>query len=341
LRLWTEKNLANPAPQPCKERDIVAKRAPFTIGGTEVKAGRRAHVELPVSRLITGAQMSMPVTVFHGSSDGPTMWISAAIHGDELNGVEIVNQVLGDLDAKTISGTLLAVPVVNVHGFITGDRYLPDGRDLNRSFPGSAKGSLAARLANLFMTEIVNHCEVGIDLHTATDNRTNLPQIRADLDDPETKRLAEVFGAPLMMHSKDRSGSLRQSGTKAGSKVLLFEGGEALRFNNDVIAVGVAGVRSVLRHLGMADWDGPNAGPVLESRSSRWVRASRSGVVRLEVEIGDEVAHHQELGTIIDAFGKRLSTIRASRAGIVVGRTMYPLGNQGDALVHIANFEDA
>jgi len=294
LRLWTEKNLANPAPQPCKERDIVAKRAPFTIGGTEVRAGRRAHVELPVSRLITGAQMSMPVTVFHGSSDGPTMWISAAIHGDELNGVEIVNQVLGDLDAKTISGTLLAVPVVNVHGFITGDRYLPDGRDLNRSFPGSAKGSLAARLANLFMTEIVNHCEVGIDLHTATDNRTNLPQIRADLDDPETKRLAEVFGAPLMMHSKDRSGSLRQSGTKAGSKVLLFEGGEALRFNNDVIAVGVAGVRSVLRHLGMADWDGPNAGPVLESRSSRWVRASRSGVVRLQVEIGDEVAHRQE-----------------------------------------------
>jgi len=318
---------------------MVAKRAPFTIGGTEVNAGTRAHVELPVSRLITGAQMSMPVTVFHGRSDGPTVWISAAIHGDELNGVEIVNRVLADLNPKTIRGTLLAVPVVNVLGFISGDRYLPDRRDLNRSFPGSAKGSLAARTANLFMTEIVQHCSVGIDLHTASDNRTNLPQIRADLNDPDTKELAEVFGASVMMHSKERSGSLRFAGSKAGSIVLLFEAGEALRFNHDAIEVGVAGVRRVLRHLEMADWDGPAAGVIPESRTSSWVRASRSGVVRLDVEIGDVVTHRQVLGTIIDAFGKRLSTIRASRGGLVVGRTMIPLSNKGDALVHIATLE--
>jgi len=318
---------------------MVAKRAPFTIGGTEVNAGTRAHVELPVSRLITGAQMSMPVTVFHGRSDGPTVWISAAIHGDELNGVEIVNRVLADLNPKTIRGTLLAVPVVNVLGFISGDRYLPDRRDLNRSFPGSAKGSLAARTANLFMTEIVQHCSVGIDLHTASDNRTNLPQIRADLNDPDTKELAEVFGASVMMHSKERSGSLRFAGSKAGSIVLLFEAGEALRFNHEAIEVGVAGVRRVLRHLEMADWDGPAAGVIPESRTSSWVRASRSGVVRLDVEIGDVVTHRQVLGTIIDAFGKRLSTIRASRGGLVVGRTMIPLSNKGDALVHIATLE--
>lgn len=318
---------------------MVAKRAPFTIGGTEVNAGTRAHVELPVSRLITGAQMSMPVTVFHGRSDGPTVWISAAIHGDELNGVEIVNRVLADLNPKTIRGTLLAVPVVNVLGFISGDRYLPDRRDLNRSFPGSAKGSLAARTANLFMTEIVQHCSVGIDLHTASDNRTNLPQIRADLNDPDTKELAEVFGASVMMHSKERSGSLRFAGSKAGSIVLLFEAGEALRFNHEAIEVGVAGVRRVLRHLDMADWDGPAAGVIPESRTSSWVRASRSGVVRLDVEIGDVVTHRQVLGTIIDAFGKRLSTIRASRGGLVVGRTMIPLSNKGDALVHIASLE--
>jgi predicted deacylase len=319
--------------------NMVAKRAPFTIGGTEVNAGTRAHVELPVSRLITGAQMSMPVTVFHGRSDGPTVWISAAIHGDELNGVEIVNRVLADLNPKTIRGTLLAVPVVNVLGFISGDRYLPDRRDLNRSFPGSAKGSLAARTANLFMTEIVQHCSVGIDLHTASDNRTNLPQIRADLNDPDTKELAEVFGASVMMHSKERSGSLRFAGSKAGSIVLLFEAGEALRFNHEAIEVGVAGVRRVLRHLDMADWDGPAAGVIPESRTSSWVRASRSGVVRLDVEIGDVVTHRQVLGTIIDAFGKRLSTIRASRGGLVVGRTMIPLSNKGDALVHIASLE--
>jgi predicted deacylase len=250
----------------------MAVRAPFLIGGTEVRAGRRAHVELPVSRLITGAQMSMPVTVLHGRDDGPKVWINAAIHGDELNGVEVVNRVLSELDPKTMNGTLLAVPVVNIHGFITGDRYLPDRRDLNRSFPGSAKGSLAARLAYMFMTEIVQHCELGIDLHTASDNRTNLPQIRADLNDPRTKELAEVFGARLMMHSKDRAGSLRHAGTKAGALVLLYEAGEPLRFNNDAISSGVDGVRRVLRHLNIAKWDGPAATPVAESRSSAWAR---------------------------------------------------------------------
>ena len=318
----------------------MAKRDPFIIGGNEVLAGQRAHVELPVSRLITGEQMSMPVRVFHGTHDGPVVWISAAIHGDELNGVEIVNQVLSELNPRTMSGTLLAVPVVNIHGFITGDRYLPDRRDLNRSFPGSAKGSLAGRLANLFMTEIVRHCEVGIDLHTASDHRTNLPQIRANLDDERTRELAEVFGARLMLNSKDRSGTLRSAGAKAGAAVLLYEAGEALRFNDSAIKTGVEGVRRVLHHLGVADWDGPPVGHVPESRSSRWVRASRSGVIRLNVDIGDMVENRQILGTVIDAFGKKLSTIRANQAGLVIGITKFPLGNQGDALVHIATLED-
>ena len=286
----------------------MAVREPFAIGEHTVRAGRRAKVELPVSKLITGEQMSMPLTIFHGASDGPTMWINAAIHGDELNGVEIVNRVLAELNPKEMRGTLLAVPVVNIHGFITGDRYLPDRRDLNRSFPGSRKGSLAARLANLFMTEVVSKCEIGIDLHTASDNRTNLPQIRANLDDPRTRELCEVFGARLMMHSKTRSGTLRSAGTKAGAIVLLYEAGEPLRFNSDAIETGVRGVRRVLRFLDIADWDGPPATTVPESRSSRWVRASKSGIVRLDVEIGDMVEAKQELGSIIDAFGKRLST---------------------------------
>lgn len=268
------------------------------------------------------------------------MWINAAIHGDELNGVEIVNRVLSELDPKTMRGTLLAVPVVNVHGFITGDRYLPDRRDLNRSFPGSAKGSLASRLANIFMTEIVSHCEVGIDLHTASDNRTNLPQIRANLDDERTRELAAIFGPSMLLHAKTQTGTLRQAGTKAGAVVLLYEAGEPLRFTNDAIETGVQGVRRILRHLDIADWDGPEPGVIPVSRSSRWVRASRSGVIRLDVEIGDIVEAKQDLGTIIDAFGKRLSTIRASRSGLVIGRTMFPLGNQGDALVHIATLED-
>ena len=315
------------------------ERQHFTIGETDIAPGTRAHVELPVSRLFTGAEVAMPVTVLHGAEDGITMWINAAIHGDEINGVEIVNRVLSQLDPKQMRGTLLAVPVVNVHGFMSGDRYLPDRRDLNRSFPGSSKGSLASRMANLLMTEVISHCSVGIDLHTASDNRTNLPQIRANLDDAETRTLAEVFGAPLIINSKNRSGTLRQAAVKEGKSVLLYEAGEPLRFNRLCIDTGVAGVRRVLRHLGVADWDGPEPGPVAESRSSAWVRASQSGVARIDVEIGESVTEGQQMGTIIDAFGKRLSTIKARRTGLVIGRTLYPLVNQGDALVHVASLE--
>lgn len=318
---------------------MVPNREAFKIGDSNVHAGKRAHVELPVSQLFTGAQVSMPITVLHGSQDGPTVWINAAIHGDEINGVEIVNRVLDELDPTHMNGTLLAVPVVNVHGFINGDRYLPDRRDLNRSFPGSPKGSLASRLANLFMTEVVSRCELGIDLHTASHNRTNLPQIRGNLDDDKTRELAQTFGTPLIMHSKNRSGTLRQAAVKAGKSVLLYEAGEALRFNRLSIDTGVAGIRRVLRHLKMADWDGPEPGPVAQSRSSRWVRASKSGVARLEVEIGETVESGEEMGVIIDAFGKRLSSIRANRDGLIIGRTLYPLVNKGDALVHIASLE--
>ncbi len=318
----------------------MTSRAPFVIGDTEVRPGRSAHVELPVSQLITGAQIAMPVTVLHGTFDGPTMWINAAVHGDELNGVEVVNRVLADLDPKLMSGTLLAVPVVNVHGFMNGDRYLPDRRDLNRSFPGSAKGSLASRLAHIFMTEIVSRCEIGIDLHTASDNRTNLPQIRADLDDPKTRELAEVFGVPLMMHAKAGSGTLRRAAAKSGATILLYEAGEPLRFNKRAISNGVNGVRRVLRHLEIADWDGPERVTSDVSRSSRWMRAAKSGVLRMDVDLGDVVEERQVLGTIIDAFGKRLSTVRSTRGGLVIGRTLYPLCNKGDALVHIASLEE-
>ncbi len=290
-----------------------------------------------MSQLITGEPLSIPVVALHGAKDGPSMWINAAIHGDEINGVEIVNRVLADLDPKTMSGTLLAVPVVNIHGFITGDRYLPDRRDLNRSFPGSSKGSLASQLAYLFMKEIVSRCDVGIDLHTASDNRTNLPQIRANLDDERTRELSEAFGARLMIHSKNRSGSLRGAATKQGKVTLLYEAGEPLRFNADAIGVGVCGIRRVLDALDMADWRGKPAPEPIVSRDTGWVRAGKSGIVRLEVEVGDHVEEKQQLGTIIDAFGKRLSTIRSTRSGVVIGRSLYPLSNKGDALVHVAS----
>lgn len=228
-------------------------RAPFAFGGVEVPAGRRHELSLPISQLVTGADVTLPVHVLHGREDGPTVWVSAAIHGDEVAGVEIVRRVLERLQPKHLRGTLLAVPIVNVLGVMAGDRYLPDRRDLNRSFPGSARGSLASRIAHLMMTEVIGRCTVGIDLHTGADRRSNLPQIRCDLEDPQTRALAEAFGAPVLFHARLRDGSLRAAARETGARVLLYEAGEAWRFDEYAIAPGVDGVLRVLAALDMVD----------------------------------------------------------------------------------------
>ena len=228
-------------------------RAPFAFGGVEVPAGRRHELSLPISQLVTGADVTLPVHVLHGREDGPTVWVSAAIHGDEVAGVEIVRRVLERLQPTHLRGTLLAVPIVNVLGVMAGDRYLPDRRDLNRSFPGSARGSLASRIAHLMMTEVIGRCTVGIDLHTGADRRSNLPQIRCDLEDPQTRALAEAFGAPVLFHARLRDGSLRAAARETGARVLLYEAGEAWRFDEYAIAPGVDGVLRVLAALDMVD----------------------------------------------------------------------------------------
>ena len=315
-------------------------RESFAIGNVRVRAGAARDVELPITRLVTGGDVSLPVRVVHGRDAGPVVWVSAAIHGDEVIGVEVIRELIANLQPKEFKGTLLAVPVVNVLGFMAGDRYLPDRRDLNRSFPGSPRGSLASRIAHLFMTEVVAKCEVGIDLHTAADKRANLPQIRADLDDPRTRELAEAFGAPVMVHARLRDGSLRQAALDVGAKALLYEAGEALRFDDESIATGVAGVRRVLAFLGMIDAD-PDDQPAqsLESRSTRWVRARGTGILNLDTKLGDVVEAGDRLGGLSDTFGRRVRLVRADRSGIVIGLTRAPIVNAGDALVHIASVE--
>jgi predicted deacylase len=314
------------------------------IGGTSVRAGRRGEIELPVAKLVTGSPLSMPVLVLHGASDGPTIWINGAIHGDELNGTEIIRRVIAEIDPKTLSGTILAVPVVNLPGFVAGSRYLPDRRDLNRLFPGSARGSLGSRIARIFMTEIVARSSVGIDFHTGSGHRTNVPQIRADLDDPETLDLASAFGAPVMMHAATRDGSLRQAGAEAGATVLLYEAGEAWRLDDEAIETGVAGTRNVLRALGMIKAPRTKGRAKarkkpITCRGSKWIRARRSGIALVLVKPGDKVAKGQTIGQIHDTFGRRLSQDKATTAGIVVGLNLDPIVNQGDALVHIAQPE--
>ncbi|WP_370246809.1 succinylglutamate desuccinylase/aspartoacylase family protein [Nocardioides sp.] len=315
-------------------------RPSFEIGPVRVRPGRHHALSLPITRLVTGAEVDLPVRVVHGREDGPTVWINAAIHGDEAVGVEIIRQVLADLDPKALRGTLIAVPIVNVLGFMTGSRYLPDRRDLNRTFPGSARGSLGARIADLMMTEVVAKCEVGIDLHTGSDRRTNLPQIRADLDDARTRALAAAFGAPVMLHARLRDGSLRSAAREQGALVLLYEAGEAWRMDRWAIEAGVVGVRRVLAHLGMVEAvEPPPATPSLASWRSGWVRARGTGMLHLEAQLGQHVREGERLGGLFDSFGKRVRLVHADRDGVVIGRTEAPLVNAGDAVVHLAEVE--
>lgn len=313
------------------------RRPPFRLAGTDVPAGRRKRIDIPAGRLVTGTGMAMPAVVIHGRHPGPTMWMSAAIHGDEVNGVRIIERVNASLDPKVLRGTVVAVPVVNVFGFVNESRYLPDRRDLNRLFPGSPRGSLGARLAHLFMEEVVSPSSFGIDFHTATNHRVNPPQIRADLDDPETLRLARAFGAPLTLHARLRDGSLREAAGSLGKPVLVFEGGEAHRFDEQVVARAAAGARRVLAAADMIEPD-PNGTPTtVELRSAQWIRARRAGMFQAAVDVGQAVEEDAVLGYVSEALAPRRAIVRAPQAGFVVGLALNPLVNRGDALVNLGS----
>ena len=313
----------------------------FYINGQQISPGMRMTIDLPVPKLYTHTETTMPVHVVRGRKDGPRLFVCAAIHGDEINGIEIIRRLLKYGGLKRLAGTLVAVPIVNIYGVIHRSRYLPDRRDLNRSFPGSETGSLAARLANLFMQQIVSQCTHGIDLHTGAVHRANLPQIRANLNHQETERLARVFGAPVLLNSSMRDGSLRQSADEVGIPMLLYEAGEALRFDELYIRAGFEGIKNVMRALEMLPISkrGPKklAEPYV-AHSSAWTRAPESGMLRTLVALGALVQKYDLLGMISDPFGETEVEVRAHINGVVIGRTNLPLVNEGDALFHIARF---
>lgn len=310
------------------------------VGRASVEPGTREDIELRVERLASGPWISIPTAVIHGRRPGPCVSVSAAVHGDEINGVEIARRLLAEVRPSELAGTLIVVPVVNQLGFMSGQRYLPDRRDLNRSFPGSPRGSLAGRLAHLFMTEIVSRCDYGVDLHSGSDNRANWPQIRADLEDGRTREAARAFGAPVTLHARLRDGSLREAATQRGMAMLLFEGGEDNRYDDYAIEAGYEGVLRVLAHLGMTDSAPGSSQATMVSRESRWVRAQRGGLLRVEVGLGDEVERRQVLGHLSDIFGRSNLAVRSPLRGIVIGKTRTPRVNQGDALFHVATPED-
>ncbi|MGK2905442.1 MAG: succinylglutamate desuccinylase/aspartoacylase family protein [Desulfuromonadales bacterium] len=319
----------------------MTRQAPFTLGGTEVAGGGRITIELPMARLYTHSKITLPVHVVHGRQAGPTLFVSAAIHGDEINGVEIIRRLLHHKAMARLKGTLLAVPVVNPYGFIQRSRYLPDRRDLNRSFPGTPKGSLAGRIAHLFMQEIVCRSSHGIDIHTGSNYRSNLPQVRTSLDNEENLRLARAFGTPMIIHSETRDGSLREAVADLGIPVLLYEAGEALYFNESAIRPGVRGVLNVMRAIGMLPADRKKQCQVpLISRKTSWVRASRSGVFFKQATLGTLVRKGERLGLINDPLGDQEENICAPFTGVVIGQLTLPLVHEGDALINLAHVDD-
>nr|WP_136252502.1 succinylglutamate desuccinylase/aspartoacylase family protein [Ningiella ruwaisensis] len=314
----------------------------LTIGDTQIKPGSRVKLQLPVASLYTDTEVSMPVEVIRAKKSGPTLFISAAIHGDELNGIEIIRRLLAQKTFRLSMGTVIAVPIVNVYGMLNQSRYMPDRRDLNRCFPGSPKGSLAGRLAHLFLDEIVSKCDYGIDLHTGAIHRSNFPQVRANLADEETQNMARIFGVPVLLNSSLRDGSLREAASELGTKVLLYEAGQALRFDELSIRAGVRGIMNVLTHLGMVRKKRSKSKlvePFIANHSS-WVRASSSGTVRDLKRLGDFVRKGENLAEICSPTGSFVEKLKAPKSGVIIGKQNIPLVQEGDAMYHIANFEE-
>lgn len=313
------------------------------IGEFEILPGEQRKIDLPVAKLYTDADVSLPVHIIRAKKPGPTIFISAAVHGDELNGIEIIRRLISEKKLKIIRGTLIAVPMVNVYGVVNQSRYMPDRRDLNRCFPGSAKGSLAGRVAHIFLNEIVKHCDYGIDLHTGAIHRSNLPQIRADMSDADTKVLAEVFGVPVVLNSNLVDGSLRESAVKNQTKILLYEAGEALRFDEFSIRAGMKGILNVLKHLGMIRKSSrikkKKITPFI-ANGSQWVRANASGIVHNMINLGDQITKGQVLAEIGSPYGAIFDSVIASRSGILIGKQNIPLVQEGEAMFHIAYFSE-
>lgn len=310
----------------------------LVIAGIPVEPGTASTITIPIPQLYTHTPMEMPVHVIRGKRPGPRLFVCAAIHGDELNGVEIIRRLIHKTNNTRLRGTLIAIPIVNIYGVIQHSRYLPDRRDLNRSFPGTEKGSLAGRLANLLIKECVENSTHAIDLHTGAIHRSNIPQVRGDLKNPETVKMAEAFGAPVIIDSKVRDGSLRAAADELGIPIIIYEAGEALRFEERSIRAGVAGIKNVMRTLGMLNRVKSNREPIkpLVVSSSSWNRAPISGIFHTKIKLGEIVNLDDSLGSIADPFGETEIEIQSKHTGMVIGRTYLPLVNEGDAVVHIA-----
>ncbi|HPF35166.1 MAG TPA: M14 family metallopeptidase [Candidatus Krumholzibacteria bacterium] len=305
-------------------------------GRVKVPPGERAEVRVVVSESYSGADISIPVHVWRGAEPGPTLLVTAAVHGDEINGTGIIRSIIVDKPFKLRAGALIMVPVVNVMGFERHERYLPDRRDLNRCFPGSARGSLASRLAHVLHDQIISRADYAIDLHTAALRRTNFPNVRADMSKPVLAEFARAFGTELIVSSAGPAGSLRKSATAAGCPSIILEAGEVWKVEPSVVEYGIRGIVNCLRYLRMVNGE-PVAPPYrVETDATTWVRAQHGGFLRFHVTPGDLVGKGDPLASNISLTGKRLNVVKAPRTGVVLGMTTLPSVAPGDPICHLA-----
>jgi len=308
----------------------------FRMGGVTVRRGQTQDIRVPVSERYTGDPVTLPVRVIRARRPGPTLFVTAGIHGDELNGVGVLHELAFGPALPLSAGTVIFVLVANVFGFETQSRYMPDRRDLNRCFPGTKSGSLSSRLASRLFEEVVRRSDYGIDLHSAAAPRMNFPNVRGDLKNPAVRRLAHAFGCELIVHGKGPEGSLRQEATKAGCPTILLEAGETCKIEPGVLEIGVRGVQNVLKDLQMM-----RGQPVASARQSliekaTWVRAQEGGILRYHVSPGAEVETGQPLATTVSVFGREQNVLNSPVDGIILGMTSLPTVKPGEPVCHIA-----
>lgn len=312
------------------------KTTDLVIGDTRIPADTTCDTRLKISETYTGDEVAIPIRVMRAKTDGPTVFLTAAVHGDELNGTGIIHELIYSDPIELERGTLILIPVVNVTGFENHERYMPDRRDLNRSFPGSPNGSLTARVAHIITREIVKQCDLGIDLHTAATHRTNFPNVRGDLRNPEVKRLAQAFGCELVVEGKGPIGSLRREACKLGCPTLLLEAGEPLKLEPAILETGVRGIRNVLTELKMIS--GPIHEPPYRAqiRKTTWVRAELGGIIRFHVNLGDLITTGQPIASSFSILGKQQNSLLSPVDGIVLGLTTLPATKPGEPICHLA-----
>ncbi len=324
-------------PSKIKPGFIPERKDPHVWGDVTVAPGTGCSVELKVSESFSGLTIPIPVHVRRGPEDGPVVFVTAAIHGDEINGTGAIRELIRDETLHLRRGTLILVPVVNIMGFDRHSRYLPDRRDLNRSFPGSKMGSLTSRMARIFFREIIGRCDFGIDLHTASVRRTNFPNVRADMSDPAVARLAGYFGNELVVAGRGPDGAFRREACRAGCPTIVLEAGEVWKVESAVVHHAVHGIRNVMASLGMID--DPTVQPPwrLVIRKSKWVRADLGGFLQFHVAPGDLVRSGDLLATNSSLTGSTLNSLAAPFDAIVLGMTTLPAISPGDPVCHLAS----